>query len=140
MILLVNSCNCRNSDYDSDCSPSPTSSVGECTHLCPLPAAGLAPETPPPQDLPVGCEVRGEQEKKVKDRSKEGTGLLATYRSFILSSAIKERSRVRDRGGGVGEGEGEGVTPSTRCTFCRLCFVPLTTAAVSRERTSTHSY
>ena len=69
-----------------------------------------------------------------------GQGSLATYSSFILSSVIKERSRVRDRGGGgVGEGEGEGVTPSTHCTFCRLCFVPLTTA-VSRERTSPHSY
>ena len=63
--------------------------------------------------------------------------LLATYSSFILSSAIKERSRVRDRGGGVGEGEGEGVTPYTRCAFCRLCFVPLTTAVNKGEDINT---
>ena len=73
-----------------------------------------------------------------RDKDHRAT-ILATYSSFILSSVIKERSRVRDRGGGVGEGEGLGVTPSTRCAFCRLCFVPLTTAESKGEDINTHT-
>ena len=50
-----------------------------------------------------------------------------THSSFILSSEMKERSRVRESGGGVGVGEGGGGNSSTRDSFRKPGFASLVT-------------